>query len=139
MHTTLLHAFERKLRDSKVPATHQARVYNMLKETVTELRNKSRSSRIEASGSAQRLLDQVTRSAGVTGDQLRTDTRGTGLQARLLAMYLLRGKKYSFAEIGHYFERHHSTVVRSVKVVKQRLENGDTITVELFNKYKQNV
>jgi len=138
MHTTLiLHAFERRLRDSRVPATHQARVYTILREAIADLRNKTKASRISSSSHAQKMLAAIAQAAEVTPDQVRTDTKGAGLQARLLAMYLFRERRFSFAEIGHYFERDHTTVIRSVKVVKQRLALGDEITTELYNKYKE--
>lgn len=137
MHTTLiLHAYERRLRNSRIPAVQQARVYTMLKESIADLRARSKASRIGASPTAQRLIERVALAAEVTGDQLRNDTKGPGLQARLLAMHLLRERKYGFAEIGHYFERDHTTVMRSVRVVQERLDTCDFIMVRLFNKYK---
>lgn len=140
MHTSqIINAFEARLRNSQLPRRHQARAFNMLKETISDLRISVKAARISDSKAAQDIIRKVAEAAEVTPAQVQADTRGRGMQARLLSMYFLRQWKFSYAEIGHYFERDHTTVIRSVKVVKNRLDTGDVIMVRFYDKYKQMV
>jgi len=137
-HTTaILAAFENKLRRSRLKPQTQARVYTLLKDAISDIKSRRRTTPLSKNSSVQAVLKRVAKAAEMETRLLREGNKGEALPARQLAMYLLRQHGHTLIQIGRLFDRDHTTVISSVKTVSNRLETNDPITTALFNKYNE--
>lgn len=89
----------------------------------------------------ENIVNNICRSMKVSKKDLRSPVRTAKLViARQLICYLIRmeyGFLVSVTEIGDMLNRHHATVIFSVRKVRTSLKKGDEKMVHYYNVYKK--
>jgi chromosomal replication initiator protein len=84
--------------------------------------------RSETSSGIDEIVAAVCSTQHISAAELRSKRRTPDVvRARRVAMYLAREAGLSLAQIGHAFDRDHSTVISALRTVERNLEPGDEL------------
>jgi chromosomal replication initiator protein len=87
------------------------------------------------------IIEKVYESTGIPFAELKSNSRKRPVTlARQYAMYQiydqLYTKAYTLEEIGKVFNRDHSTVLHSIKMIRQLIETNEYQTMKIHNSFK---